>query len=64
MERRMKSGKNKKILFITIGIVSLSIGSIGVILPIIPTTPFLLLASYCFVKGSDKFNEWFKSTNI
>ena len=56
--------KIKKILFITIGLISLSIGSIGVILPVIPTTPFLLLASYCFVKGSDKFNEWFKSTNI
>ena len=43
MERRVKSGKNKKNFIYN---------------------PFLLLASYCFVKGSDKFNEWFKSTNI
>lgn len=54
----------KKIMFIIIGMVSLILGSIGVILPVIPTTPFLLLASFCFVRGSKKFDMWFKSSKI
>jgi uncharacterized membrane protein YbaN (DUF454 family) len=53
-----------KLLFIAIGFIFLGIGMIGVVLPILPTTPFLLLASFCFVKGSDKFDRWFKQTQI
>lgn len=57
-------GKIKKYMYITIGLISFVLGAIGVILPILPTTPFLLLSSYCFVKGSEKFDRWFKSTKI
>lgn len=56
--------KIKKIIYVTIGLIAFLLGAIGVVLPILPTTPFLLLASYCFVKGSDKFDVWFKSTKI
>lgn len=59
-----KMNKIKKIIYVTVGLISFVLGAIGVILPILPTTPFLLLASYCFVKGSDKFDRWFKSTKI
>lgn len=56
--------KIKKILLVTVGLISVGLGLIGVILPIIPTTPFLLLASVCFVKGSDRFDQWFKGTKL
>ena len=56
--------KLKKFLYLSFGIIFMILGSIGVGIPVLPTTPFLLLASYCFVKGSDKFNEWFISTKL
>lgn len=53
-----------KILYIIIGLISLGFGLLGIILPVLPTTPLLLLASFCFVKGSERFEIWFKGTNI
>lgn len=54
----------KKTMFIIIGLISFVLGFIGVMLPVLPTTPFLLLSSFCFAKGSDKFDKWFKSTKL
>lgn len=54
----------KKYLYITVGLISLVLGSIGVVLPVLPTTPFLLLSSYCFAKGSERFNDWFINTKL
>ena len=52
----------KKIIFVIVGSISLLLGLIGTVLPILPTVPFLLLTSYCFARGSSKFEIWFKST--
>ena len=54
----------KKVLLITLGIISLVLGIIGIFLPLLPTTPLLLLTSYCFLKGSDRLNEKFMQTKI
>ena len=53
-----------KLLWLRIGIVSMILGAIGVVLPVLPTTPFLLLASFCFAKGSDRFHKWFIGTKL
>lgn len=56
--------KCKKFICVSIGLICFTLGAIGIILPILPTTPFLLLASFFFVKGSERFDAWFKSTKI
>ncbi len=48
----------KKIFWIMLGTISLITGIIGIFLPLLPTTPFLLLTSYCYIKGSEKFYKW------
>lgn len=54
----------KKILYIMIGCISLGLGIIGVILPILPTIPFVLLAAFCFAKSSERLDGWFKNTKL
>jgi len=46
------------------GVLLVVIGVIGIFLPVLPTTIFLILASACFVKGSPKANEWLRNHKI
>jgi uncharacterized membrane protein YbaN (DUF454 family) len=48
------TSKLKRQLFIIAGTISLCIGIIGIIVPILPTTPFLLLTAICYMRGSQR----------
>ena len=56
--------KIKKIIYLFAGFLSLALGVIGIILPVLPSTPFLLLASVCFFRSSEKLDKWFKGTAL
>lgn len=48
----------KRILFIVAGTICLGLGALGIILPLLPTTPFLLLTAACYMRGSDRMYQW------
>lgn len=56
--------KIKKIVYITLGCIGVGLGALGVVLPLLPAFPFLLLAAFCFGKSSEKLHTWFTGTKL
>ena len=46
------------------GFLCFALGMVGVVLPILPTTPFILVAAFCFARSSERLNAWFKCTAL
>ena len=53
-----------KIIWILLGFISLILGTLGIVLPILPTVPFYMATVFCFAKSSDKLHHWFTHTNL
>ena len=54
----LRSGAIKRVLLIIAGWIAVILAVIGIVLPLLPTTPFLLLAAFCFSKSSSRFHDW------
>lgn len=62
--RSARSGAIVRKLWAGAGFVAFGLGFLGAILPLLPTTPFILLAGFCFARSSEKVNQWFKATKL
>lgn len=53
-----------KYIWILLGFISLFLGTIGIVLPILPTVPFYMATVYCFAKSSETLHNWFMHTKL
>jgi uncharacterized membrane protein YbaN (DUF454 family) len=49
---------------LALGLIAFGIGTVGIFLPLLPTTPLYLLAAACFARGSQRFHSWFLATRL
>ena len=54
----------RKTLYIMLGFLGLVLGGIGVVVPMLPAFPFLLLAAFGFARGSERLHQWFLATRL
>ena len=56
--------KINKFFWMILGIITLVLGTIGIVLPILPTVPFYLVTLFAFTKSSTKLHDWFVNSNL
>lgn len=63
-ERKVSENRAVRYMWITIGVISFAVGTIGIFLPILPTFPFYLLTLIAFANGSQKLHDWFVNSSF
>jgi uncharacterized membrane protein YbaN (DUF454 family) len=58
------SEKLKRQLLLAAGTLSLAVGLVGIAVPVLPTTPFLLLAAGCYLRSSQRFYNWLMNSRF
>ena len=53
-----------KVIWILLGFVCLGLGTVGVVIPVLPTVPFYMTTLFCFAKSSQKLHDWFLGTGL
>lgn len=53
-----------RLAWLIIGLLSLSLGAIGVALPLVPTTPFILVAALAFARSSNRLHDWLVNHDV
>lgn len=59
--RKVSSSRLARALWLSLAAVSLALGIIGIVLPGLPTTPFVLLAAFAAARGSDRLHAWMRN---
>ncbi|OUO80175.1 hypothetical protein B5F53_04205 [Blautia sp. An249] len=60
----MKKKNPLRIFWILLGFICLGLGTVGIVLPILPTVPFYMATVFCFAKSSRKLHDWFIGTGL
>lgn len=64
-QERRKMNKNPlKIVWLILGLLCLALGTLGIVLPILPTVPFYMATVVCFAKSSRRLHRWFIGTEL